>query len=183
MAKHLTYDERIAIAQLHGEGWTQLEIAGRLGRAASTICRELSRNATEGCYHADPAQQQARRRRQKRPLVRKMDRPKVNDFVRGGLARYWSPDQIAGRLRLKESDPGLIVCAQTIYRWILRQPGEDRAYWKSYLRRRGRRPWKRRNQPTAAAASIASRPAVIEQRRRLGDFEGDTVLGAMGTGG
>ena len=74
------------------------------------------------------------------------------------------------------------VSARTIYAWI--EHDVDKDHWKSFLRRRGKRPYRRK--PTANschAARIHHRPEVIEQRLRLGDFEGDTVLGPAGTGG
>jgi len=76
------------------------------------------------------------------------------------------------------------VCASTVYRWIDRQ-GAERAYWKSYLRRRGRRPYRPRENAGASAckARLDARPKVIERRGRIGDFEGDLVLGKQGKGG
>ena len=51
------------------------------------------------------------------------------------------------------------------------------------MRRRGKRPWRRQNPAASQSARIGGRPEVIEKRLRLGDFEGDTVLGPAGTGG
>jgi len=73
------------------------------------------------------------------------------------------------------------VSARTIYTWI--EQDRHREHWKSYLRRRGKRPCRRRIPHRAPAARIRNRPEVIERRLRLGDFEGDTVLGPVGTGG
>jgi len=81
MARHLTMVERDRIAQLCGSGQTGEETARRLGRHRSTIYRELKRNGTGGEYLAAQAQRQAERRRRERPLVRKTDRPAVNQVV------------------------------------------------------------------------------------------------------
>lgn len=178
MRGHLTVGERDRIARMWSEGFQQREIAAALGRSPSTICRELSRNGQDGEYHAAQAQERARKRRAERPLVRRMDHPELNQFVRRGLSRHWSPDQIAERLKL-DSAPQR-VSAQTIYNWIRQDP--DKAHWQSFLRRRGRRPWKRKR-PATPGSPIKDRPVAIEQRSRLGDFEGDTVLGPPGTGG
>lgn len=184
MSGHLTLEERDRIAQLHQRGADQREIATALGRAISTISRELSRNATQGEYLAAQAQEQAQRRRSQRPLQRKMDRPEINEFVRRGLAGYWSPDQIAGRLEHEFPDEPRHVSPQTIYTWIEEQPPDERQHWRQFLRRRGKRPRRRPPpDPAASAARIGNRPEVIEARERLGDFEGDTVLGPPGTGG
>jgi transposase, IS30 family len=180
MAHHLTLEERDRIAQLRCQGAEQKEIARAVGRCPSTICRELCRNGTDGEYFAAQAQQQAQRRRQERPLLRKMDDPDINEAVRGELAQEWAPEQIAGRMRQQDSER--CVSAQTIYTWIKQH--EDRAHWQSMLRRRGKRPYRRKiATATGDAARIDQRPEVIEKRLRLGDFEGDTVLGPAGTGG
>ena len=109
-----------------------------------------------------------------------MDDPQINASVRAGLTYEWSPEQIAGRMKEQQSDRS--VASQTIYTWI--KQDEHREHWETFLRRRGKRPRRPRNTAaTADAARIRNRPEVIEQRGRLGDFEGDTVLGPPGTGG
>jgi IS30 family transposase len=180
MANHLTPEERDRIAQLRYQQANRKEIAQALGRCPSTIGRELRRNRTGDEYYAAQAQRQAERRRRERPLVRKMERPEINQAVRERLVQEWAPQQISGRLKQQGGDRS--VSHQTIYAWIRRD--KDREHWESFLRRRGRRPWRPKNRaPTPAAARIRHRPKVIEQRLRLGDFEGDTVLGPPGTGG
>jgi IS30 family transposase len=180
MANHLTLEERDRLAQLRHQGADQQEIAQALGRCPSTISRELRRNRTAGEYLAAQAQRQAKRRQRERPLVRKMDDPQIDDAVRAGLAHQWAPAQISGRMQQQDADRR--VCSQTIYTWI--KQDEDREHWQSFLRRRGKRPCRRKNAATTGdGARIDQRPEVIEQRLRLGDFEGDTVLGPAGTGG
>ena len=180
MARHLTLEERDRIAQLRHQRADQKEIARAVGRCPSTISRELRRNRAGNEYYAGQAQSQAERRRQQRPLTRKMDDPQINQAVREGLAQEWAPEQIAGRM--KQQDRDRTVSPQTIYAWI--KQDEDREHWESMLRRRGKRPYRRKNTATTRdAARIDNRPEVIEERLRLGDFEGDTVLGPPGTGG
>ncbi len=151
-----------------------------LNRSPATISRELRRNRAGGEYFAAQAQERARRRRQERPITRKIDKPEINQAVRHGLARYWSPEQIAGRLKLDDAEGEGQLTARTIYRWIERD--EYCEHWRSFLRRRGKRPF-RRKKPDGIGAPIKGRPEIIEQRLRLGDFEGDTVLGPPGSGG
>jgi transposase, IS30 family len=182
MAGHLTLEERDRIVSLRHQGADQKEIARAVGRAGSTICRELRRNCTGDEYLAGQAQRQAECRRRERPLERKIERPEINTAVRHGLSHGWSPEQIAGRLKEQHPDaPDQHVSAQTIYTWI--EEDEHSAHWRSFLRRRGKRPNRRKHKPAGVGAPIAERPAVIEERSRLGDFEGDTVLGPAGTGG
>jgi transposase, IS30 family len=180
MACHLTMEERDRIARLQCQHASQSEIAQALGRSPATISRELRRNR-RGCeYYAAQAQRESQRRRRERPLGSKMDDPEINRTVRAGLAREWAPEQIAGRMKQQESKRR--VSPQTIYAWIKRD--KDREHWESCLRRRGKRPCRRKNgAATGNAARIHERPEVIEERLRLGDFEGDTVLGPPGTGG
>ena len=186
MARHLTLAERDLLAQLLHQGHEQNQIAATLRRSPATICRELKRNRTGGAYHAGQAHEQARQRRRDRKLTRKMDRPEIREYVTRRLVHYWSPDQVSGRVHYEVPDePQRHIGRQTIYHWIEQQEPQERAEWKDSLRRRGKRP--RRKPPhaedSAQNAAIASRPAVINQRRRIGDFEGDTVLGPAGTGG
>jgi IS30 family transposase len=183
MASHLTLEERDRIAQLRHQGADQKEISRAVGRCPSTISRELQRNGTGNEYYAARAQRESERRRRERPLVLKMEDPQINQAVRAGLAQDWAPEQITGRMKQKYPDcPDRHVSPQTIYHWIKQH--EDREHWESHLRRRGKRPCRRKNASTTGdAARIANRPDVIEQRLRLGDFEGDTVLGPPGTGG
>jgi IS30 family transposase len=182
MAQHLTLEERDRIAQMRHRGADQKEIAQALNRSPATISRELRRNRIGEDYFAAGAQRQAQRRRSERPLVRKMDHREINDVVRSGLTHEWSPEQIAGRLAQQHPDcPDRQVSAQTIYNWIERD--DHREHWRSFLRHRGKRPFRRKKPTTGDAARIHQRPEVIEQRLRLGDFEGDTVLGPPGTGG
>ena len=180
--KHLTKEERDRLAQLRHQGFNQREIAQALGRSESTIARELKRNGVGGEYLAAQAQEKALRRRRERRLIRKLDRPELQEKVRWGLAKNWSPEQIAGRLKREFPEQvELHCCPQSIYSWIKRD--EDREHWESFLRRRGKRRPRRKNPQGAERARLAQRPELIEQRARLGDFEGDTVLGPPGTGG
>ena len=97
----LTLEERERLAALLAEGLSRREIARRLGRAASTISRELRRNAlpkggylpvhAEGCY----------RERRLRPAVLERDE-RLGRFVRERLLEGWTPEQIAGWLRRGE---------------------------------------------------------------------------------
>lgn len=188
MPSHLTIHERDRIAELRFQGFNQKEIAGTIGRCPTTISRELRRNCSRGEYHAAAAHQSATHRRAERPLTRKMDDPAINEGVRAGLAQEWSPEQIAGRAKQQQPDgpeqpdrPAQAVSPQTIYDWI--KHDEDRPHWETFLRRRGKRPYRRKPAVPSAAARIKNRPEVIEERLRFGDFEGDTVLGPPGTGG
>lgn len=185
MARHFTLDERERLSQMHHAGATNAEIAAALGRHRCSIGRELQRNAHafDEEYSPSAAQQRASQRRATRPLVRKMDRTEIADTVRVGLARWWSPDQIAGRMKQDHpDDPRQRVSPQTIYSWIDAQPPEDRRRFRSFLRRGGKRPGRQRRGQLVGAVGIEGRPKVVDARRRYGDWEGDTVVGARQSG-
>lgn len=185
MASHLTAAEREVVSQMVAAGASDGEIGAALGRPRSTVWRERRRNGDgDGEYSAVLAQQRAERRRRERPLERKMDRPQRQADVRRKLAQYWSPDQIAGRAREEfPDDDARRVSHQTIYTWIRSRPAEERRQLESCLRRHGRsRPKNDGRGRLPNAASIAGRPQVVEQRKRVGDWEGDTVVGARHSG-
>jgi transposase, IS30 family len=178
MATKLSMDERERIAQMRFARHSRAEIARTLGRHPTTIGRELARNGeADGSYFASWAQRKAQARRRERPLVRKMDRPGLNEYVRSGLACCWSPDEIAGRSRLDHRrDRSRQISHQTIYAWIQDDPSCE--HWEGLLRRGGRcRPKDDARGRIAGQVQIDGRPAVVEKRKRFGDWEGDTMVG------
>ncbi len=183
MCAQIKFDERVRIEELRGEKFSQAEIARALRRDPGSISRELRRNEIGGQYSAAMAQALCQRRRSERPIVKKMDQPEIRESVINGLSQQWSPDQIGHRQEEqfpKQSERH--VSASTIYRWI-EQSGPLKSHWKKQLRQRGRARWVPRKPPKRPGKPLRDRPRIIEQRRRLGDFEGDLVLGAPGTGG
>ena len=183
MAAQLTLDERDQIAELMARGFRQAAVANIIGRSRSTISRELRRNGVQpGIYRPAAAHARACRRRSERPLLRKMDRTFISGSVQRGLHHHWSPDQISGRLRKQfPHDPAQRISAKSIYSWIRCDP--HRALWESHLRRRGKALCRRHKPATPEHQRITGRAEIIERRGRIGDLEGDTVLGPPGTGG
>ena len=182
MAIHLTMEEREIISQMRYAGESRSTVARRLGRDKSTIGRELKRNGSGEHYSAVVADNRAAMRRRDRPLVRKMDRPEVNEVVRSGLAQFWSPDQIAGRMRREHPRKRhRRVSRQTIYHWI--KHDVDREHWQSFLRFGGKRPVKNdRRGKLPRTVEIDKRPKVVNRRSRFGDWEGDTIVGSRHRG-
>lgn len=176
MARQLNLQEREMISQGCYAGEAPAVIARRLGRHRGTIGRELKRNSTCEGYCAVYAQHLAEQRRSERPLVRKMERPKVQEYVKKGLKKYWSPEQIGGRSQRDFFRRCDRVSHQTIYAWI---KGDDhRRRWERFLRfggRRRTRPDRRGKIP--GAVRMDHRPEVVDRRNRYGDWEGDTIVG------
>ncbi len=179
MASHFTPEEREVLSQMLYAGRPKTEIAQRLGRNRSSIYREIQRNGEASRYCAMEAECKACQRRRHRPRTCKLDRPAVSEYVRLRLVQNWSPDAIAGRAKLDLSQLGQRISHQTIYTWIHRDPT---GYWRQFLRR-GKRPAPDGRGKLPRTAAIAGRPAIVDRRERLGDWEGDTIVGAKRRGG
>lgn len=182
MQGQLTKEERDRISQLRAQGLSRRRIAQALGRDRSTIGRELTRNSENGEYLPHRAHEKALDRRRWRPRVPKIEQPEVNAYVRHGLGRFWSPAQIAGRLRREfPHEKRRRVSRMTIYRWIAVSP--HREHWEGCLRFGRRRTGPETRGQLKARAEISGRPETVHERRRFGDWEGDTVVGKGRRGG
>ena len=175
---HLSSDERSEIAVLSAADHSIGAIARSLGRAKSTIGRELKRNRLpKGRYsprHADGAYLL---RRQRHAAIEQDEA--LGRFVRDRLAEGWSPDQIAGWLKAA-NEPGLRgVCTETIYAFVYRGRQKAEELWR-YLtrRRRTRRPMRaRRSRATIKnRASIHDRPDAVANREEAGHWEADLII-------
>lgn len=187
---HLTSEERHVIYHLRLYGLSLREVGRRLGRSHTTIMRELRRNGPrrEGAvYLGEFAQRQAEaRQRWRRPCLRR-DSRRLYWYVTTRLRRDWSPEQIAGRLCLDHADDSRMrVSVETLYQWIYRDSMQGGDLYR-HLRRGHRR---RRKQGRYGSGrgfirgrvGIAERPAIVAERNRIGDWEGDTLEGARGKG-
>ena len=184
MSAQLNAKDRAVLAQLLELELSKTEIARRLGKHRTTIHRELKRNSGPLGYLDVEAQQRTEARRSFRFRIRKLDQPAVREFVRTGLQQCWSPDQIAGRIqRAFPRQPKRHVSRQTIYNWIVQQETQGRS-WRTFLRfgkPRRRRPENAGRLP--GAVSLDGRPKAANERRRFGDWEGDTLVSRGRRGG
>jgi IS30 family transposase len=165
-------------------------IARRLHRPTSTVSREVKRNGGRGRYRAIAAERQARWAR-KRPRSRKLRRfPALAAFVSEGLAKRWSPRQIAVRLRYQfPHDPDARVSHETIYKALYCQGrGGLRKELVAALRSgraqrvsRSRLEQARRNRHPRLGefVPISERPAEVTDRAVPGHWEGDLMMGAF----
>ena len=180
--QHLRAEEREVISQMYAAGASTETIGAKLNRDPSTISRELRRNGIGDFYFAVDAQKLAERRRcEARAKSRKLNRPENLAYVQERLRCCWSPDQIAGRSRVDfPENPERTVSRQTIYTWLARD--DHRRRWLVYLRHYRR---KRRRTKSAGRVdrALAKRPAVVNERGRYGDWEGDTIVGSGRHGG
>ena len=187
--RYLSHLERERLAVFRREGMSMREISRQLGRSPSTISRELRRNMRRhdrGKYDAVLAHARSREKAKRarggligKDLV-------LRDLVQEKLTLDWSPEQISFWLR--ETHPqkkSWHVCHETIYQAVY-WPGNSGLTRKLTthlrtgrpLRKRRRRPEVRTPRFIAPATLIDHRPAVVEERSRLGDWEGDLIIGS-----
>lgn len=175
---HLTSSDRARLASLKRAGLRQKQIAKQLDKDPSTISRELRRNQTKRGYHARIANQKAGRRRLRANQRFRKLRPKakLTKYVAKRLKRYWSPEQIAGRLMYETGKP--IVSYNTIYDYIRAHKALKRylRHQKPYRHHYGTRKREKQREHDKKRW-IDTRPKVVNERGRIGDWEGDTVLG------
>lgn len=169
---HLSQDERYQIQHLHRGGFSSIQIGEQIQRSPSTVRRELHRNGEVDGYTARSAQRQSVLRRHAAS-----SQPRIDEGVWIGvetrLAEDWSPEQIAGH---GES----AVSHERIYQYVAADRQRGGGLWK-YLRcrkkRRRRRCGTPRERQRFGGRRIAQRPVIVNSRQRVGDWEGDTIVG------
>jgi IS30 family transposase len=186
-AKALTLAEREEVSRFLAEGWSLRWIASKLGRAPSTISREMARNGGRDTYRAVQAEDAAWDRARRSKPCKLVENRSLAKIVSDKLRLLWSPEQIAGWLKhTYPSDQSLHVSHETIYRSLFIQArGALKKELLEHLRRtRGMRRSRHYTQKTAIhgqivdAVSISQRPACVEDRAVPGHWEGDLVFGS-----
>lgn len=178
----LTLAEREEISRGLVHGHSLRRIACSLGRAPSTVVREIARNGGPGPYRAAASDRRAwDRARRPKPCKLAMH-DQLRQAVAAKLERNWSPEQIAGWLKRTHPE-ACQVSHETIYRSLYVQA---RGVLKKelLLHLRSRRPIRRSRHATQKgrhivnAVSIRERPASIEDRAVPGHWEGDLLCGS-----
>lgn len=178
---HLTTEERDRIALLRAQRCSQNEIAERLRRNPGTISREFARNGTPvyAVYLPHRAQARAAQRKSQAHQRPRLKAGRIRAYVVRQLARGWSPERIAGRLRHLGWQPR--VSPEAIYQFVYDPRERAQKDLVPCLARAHRRRKRCRGGQRPAAAyiphrvGIETRPSVIERRRQLGHWEVDTV--------
>ena len=173
--QHLTRAERLEFSILVKKGYSLRAIARVLKRSPSSLSRELKRNKTKGRYCPVRAWQKTRfRQTHTRYQWQKIrEYPYLEKFIIAKLKLYWTPERIAGRLELLNNNQA-VVSVKTIYNWLNSRWGKPyRKYLKYGKRRRGKK--KGQASHIKNRVSIEERPVIINNRGRLGDWEGDTM--------
>lgn len=186
--KQLTLQDRIEIEIRYRNGNSIREIARALGRDPGSICREINRRPPRGVgkYQAYVSHQKSLDRR----LGKKSQRLKnefIQSYVTENMKRGWTPEQIS--LRLPIDHPGTTISHEAIYQFVyaqVRRGGNGRVKegcedLRPYLVRRHKRRQKKGFRQAQKAEkpmlpSIETRPAIVGERKRIGDWEDDTMV-------
>ena len=184
--EHFTPEQRNELSALLRAGLPKKDIARQLRKHRTSIWRELKRNHSskeKKKYNARQAKLLTKERRVKANFrFRKLANNKwLRHYVLKKIKKYWSPEQITGRLKRKyHRDKSRHIGKDSVYRFIytkrkdlvkyLRcQKGKYRRRYGTRIREKQREELKKRR--------IDTRPAIVEVKARVGDWEGDTVIG------
>jgi IS30 family transposase len=177
----LTREQRYQIYALIKGTHNQSQIAAIIGCHKSTISRELRRNCGAHGYYPNQAHQQTRRRQ------RHSHGPRIPAAtwrqVELLLGQQWSPEQINGRLKLEGRRT---VSPERIYLYIYadkRRGGSLHRHLRSQKKQRKRYGGYLRRGQIPNRTGIEQRPAIVASKRRFGDWEADTIIGARHQGG
>jgi len=186
---HFSEQERYVIYHLKMYGLSFREIGRRLGRHHTSISREVKRNNfSHTVYYHGISQPMADQRAQKARHQRKRSNKRLHNYVMHRIRQEWSPDEVSKRLMLDYPNDEQMRCSvETIYQWVYRDAQEGGDHYK-HLRRSHKKRRKQRKYGTGRGlipdrVSISERPAIVDERSRFGDWEGDTVEGKKGCGG
>ena len=183
MAKHLTHPQRYYICIRIASFDSIKNIAKMLNVDKSTVYREIKRNQkSPGEYDSAIAHKKAITRRQiasGEKGFKKLTK-KINSYIREKLELKWSPEQISGRMKI---DIDKSVSHETIYSYIRHDRSNGGKLYK-LLSHQGKsyKYAKIKGSQIINRKDISKRPAIVEKKSRIGDFEIDTVVSAKNTG-
>ncbi len=173
----LTREERYTIKALKKLHYRNNLIAKVLGRHPSTIGRELKRNKGKVHYFPGLADDLARGRR-RMPRAKRKIQGGTEAYVKDKIMRKWSPEQIPNRILLESPEGVEPVSHECVYQYLRDDRAKGGALYK-HLRRGGRKYRRRwlRQSPIPNRVSIEERPASVAGKERVGDWEGDLIVG------
>ena len=180
---HVTRDIRSQIYALKATGSSLREIAKIVERDVSTLSREISRNTGGRGYRYKQADAKAMTRRANASRTPKKLTPELIATIETNLLEKWSPDQISGRLMGEDIAS---ISHESIYQHIWKDKRSGGTLFK-HLRHHGKK-YNKRSSGKAGRGCIPNRvdiderPAIVEQKTRIGDWEGDTIIGVKHQG-
>lgn len=181
--QHFTSDERNELSALIRAGIKQNKIAELLGKSPAAISMELKRNSANNKYDARYAKKKTKERRlSANERFKKLEHNHwLRNYVVRKITQDWSPEQIAGRLkRTYPEDKERHIGKDSVYKYVYEkrkdlirhlrcQKGKYRRRYGTRIREKEREEMKKKR--------IDKRPSVVETRGRIGDWEGDTIVG------
>lgn len=173
----LTQEQRYHISGLHKAGNTKTYIADEVGVHKSTISREMRRNSGERGYRPQQAHQFALDKREEAEKHIKFTK-ELQQIVVEKIMLDWSPDQISGYLK---KNGAADISHERIYQFILADKKAGGTLY-THLRhgkkkRKKRYGAKDRRGQIKNRVSIDERPKIVDKKQRIGDWEGDTIIG------
>ena len=177
---HVTRDIRSQIYALKATGTSLQKISAIVDRHVSTISREIKRNTGGRGYRYKQADEKAVERRENASCTPKKLTPTLVAIIEEKILKDWSPDQISGRL--KDEDIASIS-HETIYQYIWKDKHTGGILYK-HLRHNGKKYNKRSSGKAGRGCipnrvDITERPQIVEEKARIGDWEGDTVISSV----
>lgn len=174
---HLSLAERHYIEIERKAGTSMSQIAKALGRSQSTLSREISRNTGQRGYRHKQANALAEQRHKNKPKAVKLT-DEIKQLISGYVKQDWSPEQIAGRL---ENEGIIKLHHETIYQYILADKKAGGTLYK-HLRHQNKTYRKRYGSAHNRTGipnrvDIEQRPQQANERKRVGDWEADTIIG------
>lgn len=186
--KQLTLAEREIMYGMLQLGESYRAIGKKIGRSHTSISRELKRNIKYGneyfknSYLPCKAQELAKKRSIKQRTKAPLKNPAIFLYVRKRLRMYWSPETIAGRIRIDH--PELSICHETIYQYIYnKKKTTKKMYLQECLTLKRKKRMKqdgrsvRRDSKIPEAVSIDERPSEVALRVEVGHWETDNIIG------
>ena len=175
--QHLTQLERYQIYAYRKAGLAQNQIAASIGRSPSTISRELRRNRGRRGYRPRKAHELASQRARRCRFRSRISAAQWRG-IESLIKQEWSPAQIAKRAELEGS---LRISPEWIYRYIALDRATGGLLWKNLrranMRRRRYHQGRRKRHLIRFRVGIEHRPDHVDNRRELGHWEGDTIVG------
>lgn len=177
--QHVTRDQRSQIYAYKSMELSLRDIAKKLDKHVSTISREIARNTGLRGYRINQADNRACERRSHASQSPKKLTDELKTQIECKLLEDWSPDQISGRFKLN----GTSISHESIYQHIWKDKRAGGLLYK-HLRHSGKK-YNKRSSGMAGRGCIPNRvditlrPSIVEEKSRVGDWEGDTIISAV----
>jgi IS30 family transposase len=183
--KHITSFQRNELSGMLQVNARKKDIAKALAKDRSTIWRELNRNKTnnKSGYDARIAKEKTKERRIKaNQRFRKIENSIwIRNYIVRNTKKYWSPEQISGRIKRKwPNNKSRYIGKDSIYEFIYNERKDLVKYLRcqkgKYRRRKGTK-IREKQREKLKKKRIDQRPEIVDKRERIGDWEGDTIVG------